>query len=60
MNMPKRKGLISMPMPKDAEEVKSVVRIGGYHYWNWKFPFRHFEKERLLIATKNRIYEAVV
>ena len=49
-----------MPMPKDAEEVKSVVRIGGYHYWNWKFPFRHFEKERLLIATKNRIYEAVV
>jgi len=48
-----------MPMPKDATEVKSVTRIGGYYYWNWKFPFRHFEKERLLIVSKNCIYEAV-
>jgi len=59
MKLPKRKGLISMPMPKDATEVKSVTRIGGYYYWNWKFPFRHFEKERLLIVSKNCIYEAV-
>lgn len=38
----------------------NITRLGGYYYWNWKFPFRHFKKERLLITTENHIYEAIL
>ena len=38
-------------------EVTGVVKLGGYYYWNWKFPFRHFKKEEVRVFTKNAIYD---
>ena len=40
----------------DLKEVKSVIRIGGYYKWDLKFPFRHFVKEELIVATENAIF----
>lgn len=34
-----------------------IQKLGGYHYWNWKFPFRHFREETLYAATKTSIYK---
>ena len=45
-----------LKLPKGAKEIKGIIRVGGYWYWNWKFPFRHFKKERSIICTSNRIY----
>ena len=41
---------------KDVEVV-SVVKMGGYYVWSWKFPFIHFREEELIIATKDKIYK---
>ena len=38
------------------EEIHSIVKVGGYHEWNWKFPFRHLVEEKLNIATENEIH----
>lgn len=42
-------------LPKDIDIV-AAVKLGGYYYWNWKFPFRHFKKEEIRVFTKNGIY----
>ena len=36
---------------KFGEEIHSITKVGGYYYWDWSFPFRHFRKEELYIAT---------
>ena len=35
---------------KNTEEVKGIVKIGGYYQWSWEFPFRHFIKEEIIIT----------
>ena len=46
--------------PSGMEEVKGMVKLGGYYKWDWKFPFRHFVKEELQIITKSGIYKIEV
>jgi len=40
----------------EGKEIISVTRIGGYWYVDKKFPFLHFEKEKLVVATKSGVY----
>jgi hypothetical protein len=54
--LPPRRGITGGDLPQGLE-VKQVQRMGGYWYINGKFPFIHFEKERLLIFTKKGMYE---
>lgn len=39
-----------------TEQPKQVVKMGGYHYWNWKFPFYHLKKEVIYIMTETGVY----
>ena len=41
----------------EDEEIVSTVKMGGYYRWNWKFPFRHFVEEEVLIATRKKIFK---
>jgi hypothetical protein len=45
-----------LSFPKNFEEVKGVIKLGGYNYWDWKFPFRHFKKEEVRIFTNGGIW----
>jgi len=40
----------------DLKRVKSIVKIGGYYKWDLKFPFRHFVKEELIVATESAVF----
>lgn len=55
--IPPRKGYIATQLPKDVQEVKAVQKLGGYWYTDRKFPFVHFEPEKLLIFTNKQILE---
>lgn len=39
------------------EQIVSTVRTGGYYRWDWVFPFRHYVKEVVFVATKKAIYK---
>lgn len=43
-------------IPQD-EEIVSMIQNGGYFYWDFKYPFRHYKEATYLIATKKAIYE---
>ena len=45
----------SVSMPKE-EKVVSTVAYGGYYYWDFEFPFRHYKEPKLYIATETAIY----
>lgn len=55
-DLPPRRGITGGDLPIGVE-VKQVQRMGGYWYLDRKFPFIHFEKERLLIFTEKGMYE---
>ncbi len=38
-------------------EIKTIVRTGGYYKWDWIFPFRHFVKEEIIVATSTKLYK---
>jgi hypothetical protein len=42
-------------VPTD-EKIVSTVTLGGHYYWSFKFPFRHYKKPLLYVATQNAIY----
>ena len=42
---------------KSKDRIISTQRLGGYYKWSWKYPFRVFVKERILVATEKSIYE---
>lgn len=39
------------------QKIVSMVKVGGFNYWDWKFPFIHYKEEELLIATEDKIYK---
>lgn len=41
--------------PLIGHKITGVQRMGGYYRWDWKFPFRHFVKEELLVFYKDTI-----
>lgn len=57
--IPERKGFYESEIP-GGREIRHVQRIGGYWYVSRKFPFLHFEKERLLIFTDKSIMEVTL
>ncbi len=45
----------TLEIPKE-EKIVSTITYGGYYYWDFKFPFRHYKEPRLYIATETAIY----
>ncbi len=39
------------------EKIVAMISIGGYWYWNWKYPFRHYKDFRFMVATEKGVYE---
>lgn len=45
--------------PISGKKITGIVKMGGYHFWNWRFPFRHLKKEELLIFYADALYKIV-
>lgn len=45
----------TVSMPRE-EKVVSTVTYGGYYYWDFNFPFRHYKEPMLYVATETAIY----
>ena len=45
-------------VPKD-ERIVSTTMYGGYSYWDFRFPFKHYKTPRFLVATEKAIYEVI-
>ena len=43
-------------MKKNKISITSMVKTGGYYYWNWKFPFRHWEEEKIYFSSNTGLY----
>lgn len=43
----------------EENEITTMVKCGGYNYWDWKFPFIHYKEEELFISTRKKIYKQV-
>lgn len=41
----------------EGEKIVAMTTYGGFFYWNWKYPFRHFKESRYLVATEKAIYQ---
>lgn len=37
-------------------KVNAITRVGGYWYWDWIFPFRHYRQEEIYFATDTALY----
>lgn len=36
---------------------EAMVEYGGFGYWDFKYPFKHYKEPRYLVATEKAIYE---
>ncbi len=43
-------------VPED-EHIVAMTQYGGFYYWNFKYPFKHYKEPRYLVATQKSIYE---
>ena len=41
----------------EGEKVVSMIEYGGFSYWDFKYPFKHYKEPRYLVATEKAIYE---
>jgi uncharacterized beta-barrel protein YwiB (DUF1934 family) len=44
-------------MTPNGEEVKQLLKTGGYWYWDKHFPFLRFKEEEVLVLTEHNIYK---
>ena len=45
------------PIMRSDEPVISMIRVGGYYHWDWKFPFCHWVEEAVIIGTGTEVYQ---
>lgn len=51
------KEYIKMASVPEDEHIVAMTQYGGFYYWNFKYPFKHYKEPRYLVATQKSIYE---
>lgn len=52
-----RKEYIKIASIPDDEKIVAMTQYGGFFYWNWSYPFRHYKKPRYVVATEKAVYQ---